>query len=605
MKQRSEGQAEAPRLRGKADFTLAFVLRTLERASLCGREQSAGIVEREASVRARLARERGHGKPYDVSPVEIVASFSLPVPGKTGLLLDEDLVTETVARAAGVASRKIDPLKLDMQLITRTLSRPYAERHVVLPLEKGGEQLVLAVANPFDQEIVDAVRQLAGMPVVPVLCSKSDILRSIDHVYGFRRSVAAVADGGFVQSQLGDFEQLVRLSGDRELDASDRPVVAAVEYLMRQAFEQRASDIHIEPRRAGTSVRLRIDGVLHPVYMLPRSVHGPVVSRLKMLSRMDIAEKRRPQDGRIKTERSGREVELRVSTIPTAFGEKMVLRIFDPEALAQDLTSLGFDEQERALFEEWIARPHGMVLVTGPTGSGKTTTLYSALRSVATPDVNVVTIEDPIEMVFEGLNQIQVQPKIDLDFAAAIRHILRQDPDVIMVGEIRDRETAAAAVQAALTGHLVLSTLHTNTASEAVTRLRDLGIEPFLLGSSLLGVMAQRLVRVVCPHCAEATELTPEERQALGADPGPDLKPRRGAGCRKCRLTGYLGRTAVFEMLPMPLQARLMVSHGASAEEIDQAIRGGMGLPRLRESGARLVARGITTVDEVVRATAD
>ena len=593
---------KAKKVQGRGDFNLAFVTGALERAGLLAAEHRKDLEAREGQLRSRIARERGHGGHYDVSPVELVAALGLKNNGRP---LDEDAVSEVVAREAGVPHKKIDPLKLDMNLITRILSRPYAERHAALPLEWSEGKLFVAVANPFDRELIGALRQLADAPIEPVLSSKTDIIRAIEHVYGFKRSVAAVVGGDWDSGQLGDFEQLVRLSSDRELDASDRPVVAAVEYLLRYAFDQRASDIHIEPRRTSTAVRLRIDGVLHPVYDLPKVIHAPVVSRLKTLSRMDIAEKRRPQDGRIKTDRGGREIELRVSTVPTAFGETMVVRIFDPEALAQDLAQLGFAPDERAIFESWIARPHGMILVTGPTGSGKTTTLYSALRSLAGPDVNVVTIEDPIEMVFDGLSQIQIQPRIELDFAQALRHVLRQDPDIIMVGEIRDGETARAAVQAALTGHLVLSTLHTNTASEAVTRLRDLGVEPFLIASSVIGIMAQRLVRLVCPYCAAETVLTADEVAALKVPLPENAAPRRGEGCLKCRATGYLGRTAVFEVLTVNTEVRDLIAGGEQAGAVERFARANQRMRSLREAGADKVAQGQTTVEEVVRVTID
>ncbi|MFN7133785.1 MAG: GspE/PulE family protein, partial [Myxococcales bacterium] len=536
--------------------------------------------------------------------VELIADFKFPVPGRPGLVLDEDKISEIAALKAGVAYRKIDPLKLDMQLISRTFSRPYAARRAVLPLEKSDGALVVAVANPFDGELFDQLRAVVGHDVRPVLSSKADILRSIEHVYGFRKSVDAAADANAAVVEISNFEQLVRLSTDKELDATDKPVISAVEYLLRYAFDQRASDIHIEPKREESLVRMRIDGVLHPVHTLPRNVHGPIVARIKMLSRMDIAEKRRPQDGRIKTDRNGREVELRVSTIPTAFGEKVVMRIFDPDTLVQDLSQIGFLPQEQALFESWIARPHGLILVTGPTGSGKTTTLYSALKLLAGPDVNVTTIEDPIEMIHEGFNQIQVQPKIELDFAGALRHILRQDPDIIMVGEIRDRETAQNAIQAALTGHLVLSTLHTNNAADAVTRLIDLGVEPFLVATSLVGIMAQRLVRLVCNHCAVEANLTADQVAGLGV-----FLPlvngggfRRGEGCPKCRNTGYSGRSGVFEMLDVNEDIKQLILKRADAGEVATTGRR-FGMRSLREAGVLKLAMGLTTFDEVVRVT--
>ena len=530
------------------------------------------------------------------------------VPLGDGRLLDQDRITEAVAEALGCSYRKIDPLKLDMALATRTLSRPYAQKHVLLPLDRTPEgALVVATANPFDQEALESVKRLVGVPVVAVLASKADILRSIADIYGFKRTLAQAASdfsaGGTVQLQ--NFEQLVSLSTGRELDASDKPIVQAVDYLLRYAFDNRASDIHIEPKRESAMVRVRIDGVLHTVYTLPASVHAPIVSRVKMISRMDISEKRRPQDGRIKTERDGREVELRVSTLPTAFGEKVVIRIFDPETLVQDIAQLGFEEDEKVVFESWIDQPHGLILVTGPTGSGKTTTLYTALKAVAGPDVNVTTIEDPIEMVWEGFNQVQVQPKLDLDFANALRHILRQDPDVIMVGEIRDTETAENAIQCALTGHLVLSTLHTNDSVGAVTRMKDLGVPPFLIGSCLVGVMAQRLLRRVCAHCAQEVALAPDQVVALGAPlpllPG-GLQLRQGAGCVHCRGTGYFGRTGVFEILPVNAAIRDAIAHEVPEAQLTELARSA-GMRTLREAAVRKLAQGQTAFAEVVRMT--
>ncbi|MBX5481777.1 MAG: Flp pilus assembly complex ATPase component TadA [Myxococcaceae bacterium] len=593
-----------------AAFTLTFVLDALVSAGLLGPEQAKELLAREQVGRARVLKALGDAREaarYDVSPVEIVATFGLPMPNGRGVI-DQDRITEAVARAAGMPYKKIDPLKLDMNLATRSVSRPYAARHVILPLEKREDgTLVVAVANPFGEELFQNIRNLTGEKVQPVLAAKADILKSIAEIYGFKTTLARAADefqpaGGQVQN----FEQLVKLSGSRELEASDTPIIQAVDYLLRYAFDNRASDIHIEPRRMDTLVRLRIDGVLHPIYTLPAGLHAPILSRVKMISRLDISEKRRPQDGRIKTERDGREIELRVSTLPTAFGEKAVIRIFDPEMLVQDLSELGFEPDEKALFQSWIEKPHGLILVTGPTGSGKTTTLYSALRALAGPDVNVTTIEDPIEMVWEAFNQVQVQPKLDLTFATALRHILRQDPDIIMVGEIRDGETAENAIQAALTGHLVLSTLHTNDAVGAISRMRDLGVPPFLLASSLLGVMAQRLVRQLCTHCAQPVTLTPDELAALGAPlpllPG-GVHPMRGAGCVHCRGTGHRGRSAIFEMVGMSGELPELVARGAENDRLFAAARR-QGMRTLRESAVRKLARGLTSFEEVLRITA-
>jgi general secretion pathway protein E len=596
--------------RSAADFNLRFVLEALIKEKLLTPQQGQEVAAKEGAARARVLKAVGGGKEaarYDVSPVEIVAAFQIPHPDGRGGQLDQDRVTEAAARAAGVPYRKLDMLKLDMALATRTISKPFAQKHVLLPLEKSGPKLRVSVANPFDRELFENLRRLTGMQVEPVLSAKADILKAIADIYGFKRTLARAADDFQQGPQVQNFEQLISLGGTgQELEASDKPIVQAVDYLLRYAFDNRASDIHIEPKRETSLVRLRIDGVMHPVYTLPPSVHAPIVSRVKMISRMDISEKRRPQDGRIKTEREGREVELRVSTLPTAFGEKVVIRIFDPETLVQDIAQLGFDPEEKDVFEGWIDQPHGLILVTGPTGSGKTTTLYSALKAVAGPEVNVTTIEDPIEMVWEAFNQVQVQPKIGLDFAGALRHILRQDPDVIMVGEIRDPETAENAIQSALTGHLVLSTLHTNDALGAVTRMKDLGVPPFLLASSLVGIMAQRLLRRICSQCSQETTLTTDELAALQVPipllPG-GVQLRRGAGCVRCRQTGYYGRTGIFEIVRSTAELRDLVTQSAPMDRLVAAARQG-GMRTLREAGVRKLAMGVTSFEEVMRMTA-
>jgi general secretion pathway protein E len=585
-----------------ADFTTAFVLQALLAEGLLNAEQAQEIAAQQTHARAQVLKLLGAaGKEearYDVSPIEIVAAFQIPVPDGRGLTLDQDRVTEAVARASGVTYRKLDPLKLDMALATRTVSKPYAQRHALLPLEKAGPaRLVVAIANPFDRELLENLERLSGMAIQPVLCAKADILKAIEDIYSFKKTIAKAADDFGRGSDIHNFEQLVSLSSSRELEASDRPVVQAVDYLLRYAFDNRASDIHIEPKRESSLVRLRIDGVLHPVYTLPLGVHAPMVSRVKMISRLDISEKRRPQDGRIKTEREGREVELRVSTLPTAFGEKVVIRIFDPDTLVQD---------EKGIFESWIDHPHGLILVTGPTGSGKTTTLYSALKALAGPDVNVTTIEDPIEMVWDAFNQVQVQPKVGLDFANSLRHILRQDPDIIMVGEIRDPETAENAIQSALTGHLVLSTLHTNDAVGAISRMKDLGVAPFLLASSLIGVMAQRLLRQVCPRCGAETTLTTDQLAALRVPlpllPG-GIRLLQGAGCVHCRQTGLFGRTGVFEILNVNSEIRDLINRGVQLSDLQETARHA-GMRTLREAAVRKLARGLTSFEEVMRTTA-
>jgi len=377
-----------------------------------------------------------------------------------------------------------------------------------------------------------------------------------------------------------------------------------VNYLFTYAFEQRASDIHIEPKRNTSKVRMRIDGMLHNVYDLPKAVHSAIVSRIKTLSRMDMAEKRRPQDGRIKMDKGGVEVEIRVSTIPVAFGEKVVLRIMDPDILFQDLENLGFSATDLIRFNHFINKPHGIVLVCGPTGSGKSTTLYSTLRTISSPEVNVTTVEDPIEMVHESFNQIGVQPLAGVTFSSILRNILRQDPDIIMIGEMRDLETAENAVQAALTGHLVLSTLHTNDAASAITRLLELGVPPYLIQSTLIGILGQRLVRKICNYCVETFEMEALELREMGLDPGKDgrIRLKRGKGCLKCRGTGYLGRTAIFEVLSCTESIKkLIVSNADISAMQDIAKREGM--VTMRENSIRQMLSGVTTYQEVLRVT--
>ncbi len=590
------------------DFSLPWLLEVLVSGRAMSAQQASDVGGKESLVRARVVKASGNDR-YAVSPVEIVAGFMLQRADRPAELLDQDRITELAAQAAGVGYRKIDPLKLDMNLAAKTVSKPYAQKHCILALEGAsspGVPLIIAVANPFDRELFENLERLAGTPIVPVLSAKADILKGIADVYGFKRTLAAAAVEHADSTQgITNFEQLVSLSSGRELDAGDRPVIQAVDYLLRYAFDNRASDVHLEPKRDASVVRLRIDGVLHKVYSLPALLHGPIVARVKTISRLDISEKRKPQDGRIKVEREGREIEIRVSTLPTAFGEKVVLRIFDPESLVVDVAQLGFEPAEKHVFESWIGEPHGLILVTGPTGSGKTTTLYSALKALAGPDVNVTTIEDPIEMVWDAFNQVQVQPKLGLDFANALRHILRQDPDIIMVGEIRDAETAENAVQSALTGHLVLSTLHTNDALGAISRLEDLQVPSFLLSSALLGVMAQRLVRKVCAKCSQPVTLDAAQFAALGA-PIPPVPggPRfaKGLGCVKCRGTGYFGRTAVFEILSATKELKQGIARKAAPEQLAEIARK-EGLQTLREAAVRKLAFGETTFEEVLRMT--
>jgi general secretion pathway protein E len=561
------------------------------------------LKEKVGSVRSQAAAR------YEVSPAEIVTAAKVPSARDGKKLLDEDAVAECLAEAADVPYLKIDPLKVDGALVTRTLSRPFARRHAVVPVGERGEALLLALTDPFDAPLRENLQSLIRRPLEIVVASKRDVLAIIDRVYGFRSSVSRAAErlaDGSPGSSLAPF---LKLRSNEELAGqNDEHVVAAVDYLLNYAFDQRASDIHLEPRDNDGVIRFRIDGILHEIERVPLKVHGAVTSRIKVLARMDIAERRRPQDGRIKTWRADREVELRVASVATAFGEKIVVRVFDPSVLMTDLRDLGMSVGDRERYERWITSPSGLVLVTGPTGSGKTTTLYSTLRYLSGPEVNITTVEDPIEMVDARFCQMQVQRQIEVTFASALRAILRQDPDVIMVGEIRDAETAQMAVQAALTGHLVFSTVHTRDAAGAITRLAELGVERFLLASVLRGVLAQRLLRKICPHCGVDGFLSPAQVDALGikvpVERREALAARWGEGCTECRHTGLYGRSGVFEMLDVGRRVRALISEGGDANEITHAARV-EGMETLREAAIRKLAEGVTTFEEVVRLTAE
>jgi general secretion pathway protein E len=536
---------------------------------------------------------------------ELIQGLRLPAKDRPGSAINELDIAQAIAAEAGLEVVRIDSLQLNADLIESKMSRPFARRHRMIPLELANGKLKVACSNPFDLEGIDQFRRIAGRDLLLVVASEPEILKAITEYYGLRHSVKRAERELVSGIDLGNLEALVSMKSESEIEASDQHVVNAVEFMLQHAYDSRASDIHIEPKRDDSLIRFRIDGVLHDIQKMPKVVHRAVVSRIKTMARLDIAEKRRPQDGRIKTSRGGREIELRISSLPVAFGEKLVMRIFDPEVLMQDLTGLGFYPDELALFQDFIARPHGIVLVTGPTGSGKTTTLYSALRAIGNREQNITTIEDPIEMVSDEFNQMAVQTKVGITFASALRHVLRQDPDIIMVGEVRDNETAHYAIQAALTGHLVLSTLHTNDAAASITRLADLEVERFLIGSTLIGAMAQRLVRKICPHCAVERYLTEEEAQSLrlAVPEGKKVKVKEGEGCFECRSTGYLGRTGIFEVLPIDDAIKPLIQEGADAARIKrEAVKNGM--RTLRQSALRKLAEGVTTFEEVVRVTA-
>lgn len=594
----------------KKFITLEYVTGLLKKKGLITDAQEKEILIKGDAQRARLRKsqesfysaKRLHTFTESVSPAEVIASLNVPLGESENKFLSEDMITEAIAEDVGLPYRKIDPLKLNLEIVTSYIPRPFAQRYLVVPLEEKDKVVTLAVADPFNLEAVENLKSTRKMKLKLVLSSKSDILKIVREFYGFRYSVGAAEKEFSNSTELGNLEQYVRLKGSVELEATDQHIVNAVEYLLHYAYDQRASDIHIEPKRDKSLVRLRIDGVLHYIHTIPKLVHPSIVSRIKMLSRMDIAEKRRPQDGRIKTEFRGREIELRVSTLPTVFGEKIVIRIFDPEILFQDLEGLGFFPREFELFNSFLKRPYGIVLVTGPTGSGKTTTLYSALKSISSPEVNIITIEDPIEMVVEEFNQVGIQPQIGVDFAGSLRTILRQDPDIIMVGEIRDKDTATNAVQAALTGHLVFSTLHTNDAPSSVTRLIDLGIPPFLINSTIIGILAQRLVRKICLNCRKERVLKIEEVENLRLKKDREYKVYYGDGCTECRGTGYKGRIGVFELMDFSEKVRSLVTANSDADVLSKAART-EGMSLLRESAVRKMLQGVTTYEEVISVT--
>ena len=540
----------------------------------------------------------------DLHPLLILADQKWKDPRNPKKLLTLEVLTEWLAGKTGLPYVHIDPFKIDFAAVTKVVSNAYAERFKILPIRITSAEVVIATCEPYVREWEAELARIMRLEIKRVVANPQDINGFLVEFYNLARSVKSASDQhGAGLSDITNFEQLVQLGTSGKLDANDQHIVRLVDWLLQYAFDEGASDIHVEPRRDVANVRFRIDGVLHQVYQIPTPVVAAMTSRIKILGRMDVVEKRRPQDGRIKTRTGeGEEIELRLSTMPTAFGEKLVMRIFNPDVIVKDYKELGFSDEDRERWQKAVKNPHGIVLVTGPTGSGKTTTLYSTLKLLAQPDVNVCTIEDPIEMIEPAFNQMQVQSGIGLDFASGIRTLMRQDPDIIMVGEIRDLETADMAIQAALTGHLVLSTLHTNDSPSAVTRLLDLGVPPYLIHSTILGVMAQRLVRTLCPHCREATEIDAETWDML-ISPWQAEKPQQmyiAKGCLECRMTGYAGRVGIYEILLMSPAQRPLITVGADFTLIrDQAYRDGM--KPLRISGALKVAAGVTTVDEVLK----
>ncbi len=562
-----------------------------------------GLITRENSE--ILTAARANVSNGDKGALQLIAGCSWENASAPGSLLTLDVLMGWLSNRIKMPLKKIDPLNVNVKAVTAVMSYAYARRFGIIAIEVSPGSVIIGSAEPFRDDWDTELTSILGKRIVRVLVNPDDIERYLQEFYAVSKSVLGAHrdQGAEAPGNIQNLEQMMELGRKGKLDANDQHVVNIVDWLLQYAFEQRASDLHLEPGRDHSVVRFRIDGVLHKVHEVPATVLAAITSRIKILGRMDVAEKRRPQDGRLKTRsENGREVELRLSTMPTAFGEKLVMRVFDPDVLLKQPVELGFTPREQGMWEQMLGSPNGIILVTGPTGSGKTTTLYTSLQQLATPEVNLCTVEDPIELIVPAFNQMQVQQNIDLDFATGVRTLLRQDPDIIMIGEIRDYETAQMAMQAALTGHLVISTLHTNDAPSAVTRLLELGIPYYLLRSTLIGVIAQRLVRTLCADCAKPVELGDDEWNALVSDWSIDRPQTINSvgGCNSCRNTGFLGRTGIYELMEVTPGLKQTILPEADIANIRrQAIADGM--EPLRISGARKVAAGQSTIKEIVR----
>ncbi|NNB53473.1 GspE/PulE family protein [Pseudomonas fragi] len=569
---------------------------------------SALLAQNRISQRcAEQALLRSHEAPAAaLHPLVFLAQQQFCDGGRDGKMLDLETLTAWLAQHAGQPYLRLDPLKVDAATVTGAMSLAFAQRHGIIAVAADASAITIASAQPWVSSWEADLRQSLKRPIRRVIANPLEIQRLSVEFFQLAKSVTGAALNDQKTSSLANFEQLLTLgTGDREPDANDVHIVNIVDWLFQYAFEQRASDIHLEPRREKGCVRFRIDGVLHDVYQFPPQVAVAVVSRLKSLGRMNVAEKRKPQDGRIKTRLpQGAEVELRLATLPTAFGEKMVMRIFDPQVLLKSFDQLGLSPEDRQRWQQMTTRANGIVLITGPTGSGKTSTLYATLKQLATPQVNLCTLEDPIEMIEPAFNQMQVQPGIDLTFANGVRALLRQDPDIIMLGEIRDLETAEVAIQAALTGHLVLSTLHTNDAPSAISRLLELGVAPYLIKATLLGVMAQRLVRTLCLDCKAAQPLSPDAWSgfAPGWAHAPPITVYRPVGCTQCRASGYRGRIGVYEIMVLSEQLKALIGPQTDLSAIRQ-LASAQGMLSLRLAAAHKVASAATSLEEALRVT--
>jgi general secretion pathway protein E len=560
-----------------------------------------GIIK--AQQRVQLANLSLDQTKVQIHPLISVAEQGWQSSTKPSYPLGLETLTKWFAEKINQPYLRIDPLKIDVQKTTSVVSQAYAAKLKILPVEVNEKELTIATCEPFITSWEKELQHIAKRNIKRVIINPRDLERYLVEFYGISKSIIGATNEKKDEpiALIQNFEQLVQMGKAGEPDANDQHIVSIVDWLLQFAFEQRASDIHLEPRREKGRIRFRIDSVLHIVHELPVSLMGAITSRLKSLGRMDVTDRRRPQDGRVKTVTpAGKEVEMRLSTMPTTFGEKLVMRIFDPDMLVKSYKQLGFTQHDQQQINDMLDNPHGIVLITGPTGSGKTTTLYSALNQIARPEINICTIEDPIEMVDPQFNQMQVQKSIDVDFASGVRTLLRQDPDIIMIGEIRDRETADIAIQAALTGHLVLSSLHTNDAPSAITRLIDIGMQPFLLNATIQGIVAQRLLRTLCVHCKE---LVPTNKQSWEEFAHPNklkmpAKICRPVGCDECRHTGYMGRAGIYEVLTMNQTLRDNITQHTNLDMLRElALKTGM--RPLKIGGAQKVADGFTTLEEV------
>jgi general secretion pathway protein E len=570
---------------------LAYILDLLEKDGIIKQQQ-----------RVQLANVSSDQSKIQIHPLITIAEQGWQSSTKPSYPLSIETLTKWLAEKVNHPYLRIDPLKIDIEKITSVVSQAYASKLKILPVEVNKTELTIATCEPFITSWETELARIAKLKIKRVIINPRDLERYLIEFYGVSRTIIGAVSEKRDEpiALIQNFEQLVQVGKAGEPDANDQHIVSIVDWLLQFAFEQRASDIHLEPRREKGRIRFRIDSVLHTVHELPVVLMGAITSRLKSLGRMDVTDRRRPQDGRVKTiTPSGKEVEMRLSTMPTTFGEKLVIRIFDPDMLVKSYKELGFTNHDQEQLNDMVNNPHGIILITGPTGSGKTTTLYSTLNQIARPEINICTIEDPIEMVEPQFNQMQVQKAIGVDFASGVRTLLRQDPDIIMIGEIRDQETADIAIQAALTGHLVLSSLHTNDAPSAITRLIDIGMQPFLLNATIQGVIAQRLLRTLCVHCKEPV---PTDKQSWTEFASPNklkMPPKicKPVGCDECRHTGYMGRTAIYEILKMNSTIRDNISAHTNLDVLREiALKTGM--RSLKIGAAQKVADGLTTLEE-------